>query len=699
MTRKGITLKHGENMILIEESEQIRRSDYFTEEIEYPVEINADYDPAAVQAFASFIKGVDIDISAYTKELYFLSFEYKYKDLHEEVHKYLCKNVKGNLLLEYLIFSLNFKVSPPSLTKLVSAHIVPLSQLPQFATLPLPVIMSIIESNFASFDDSVVVELASRLYGRFGDECLCVLKYCSLRTCDIIALSSLHKALDPRSVYYGLVEALVNERVAREAAEVANKKYAEAMELAVAGEVEQANYILGKMYLRGTVLPRKLNVALERFRAGARDGHAKCAYNAGKMLQAGMGTHKDLNAATKYYKIAARNGDEELKLKVVNQIVSELELYNLEKATRIVQSCAKTIEAMVDDAWPEALFTYAVLLRDGIGVRRDLLEAIQYFMKAAANNHDDCDIEILKIQLFEGTAELATEEFERGVRLHSQGQCEDGVESFKLAADAGHVLAMCAYAAHLQKGEGVEQNSTEAAKYYRMAAERGNHHAQCNYGFCLLAGKGVETNNEEAAKFFRMSAEGGDISGMVNYGAALMHGKGVPQDYTEAVRWIKMAVDQGSARGFALYGQLFQNGEGIDKNMEEAIKYFKLAADANDSLGLLNYASCLASGDGIDKNTKEAATYFKRAADQGDDTAMLEYARLCMEGEDMEHDEQEGAKYYRLAAEDRNPEGCYQYSLCLKQGIGVPENQEKSLHYLQMAAELGHSDAKTVLQG
>jgi TPR repeat protein len=59
------------------------------------------------------------------------------------------------------------------------------------------------------------------------------------------------------------------------------------------------------------------------------------------------------------------------------------------------------------------------------------------------------------------------------------------------------------------KGEAVELNPIEAAKYYRLAADQGESVYQWKYGDFLVEGKCFEPNPIEAARYYKMAADQG----------------------------------------------------------------------------------------------------------------------------------------------------------------------------------------------
>jgi uncharacterized protein len=58
-----------------------------------------------------------------------------------------------------------------------------------------------------------------------------------------------------------------------------------------------------------------------------------------------------------------------------------------------------------------------------------------------------------------------------------------------------------------QKGQGVDVNYEEAAKWYRSSANLGNHSAMFNLGTLYEKGLGVPLDADEARRWFAKSVE------------------------------------------------------------------------------------------------------------------------------------------------------------------------------------------------
>jgi hypothetical protein len=61
------------------------------------------------------------------------------------------------------------------------------------------------------------------------------------------------------------------------------------------------------------------------------------------------------------------------------------------------------------------------------------------------------------------------------------------------------------------QGDGVKQDSKEAAKWFRKSADQGSEQAQLNLGLMYFRGQGVKQNKREAFKWFgKAAAQGSD---------------------------------------------------------------------------------------------------------------------------------------------------------------------------------------------
>lgn len=115
---------------------------------------------------------------------------------------------------------------------------------------------------------------------------------------------------------------------------------------------------------------------------------------------------------------------------------------------------------------------------------------------------------------------------------------------YKIAADKGGVNSMLSYATICEKGNGVEVNLSETAKYYKMAGGHGHEVGMFNYAVMLIQGQGVAVDKKEACRYLKMSAD----KGLINYAQMRFNGDEIEQDKEEAAKYYKMAADKGDVK-------------------------------------------------------------------------------------------------------------------------------------------------------
>lgn len=115
----------------------------------------------------------------------------------------------------------------------------------------------------------------------------------------------------------------------------------------------------------------------------------------------------------------------------------------------------------------------------------------------------------------------------------------------RLAAEQGHVDAQKNMGIAYAMGIGVPTDAAEAAKWYRKAALQGNTDAQFNLGLLYAQGQGITKNMSEAAKWWFQAATHGHAAAQFAVGLMFVRGEGVSQDFNEAAKWWYLSANQG----------------------------------------------------------------------------------------------------------------------------------------------------------
>jgi TPR repeat protein len=88
----------------------------------------------------------------------------------------------------------------------------------------------------------------------------------------------------------------------------------------------------------------------------------------------------------------------------------------------------------------------------------------------------------------------------------------------------------------------VAADSSLGVRWYRLAAEAGDVIAQRDLGYCLHEGVGVAVDFREAVGWYRKAAEQGDRKAQFNLGLCYLEGDGVVRSLRWARYWLQKAA-------------------------------------------------------------------------------------------------------------------------------------------------------------
>lgn len=129
------------------------------------------------------------------------------------------------------------------------------------------------------------------------------------------------------------------------------------------------------------------------------------------------------------------------------------------------------------------------------------------------------------------------------------------------------------------KGEKLQQNYIEGAKWFYKSAMQGNPDAQNKIGTAFSKGQGVKRDFKNALIWYRKSAKQGYSQAQMNLGVMYDFGRGVPENNEEASKWYGLAAMQGHAAAQHNLGIMYEYGEGVKKNYTEAFNWLSKAAE------------------------------------------------------------------------------------------------------------------------
>lgn len=242
-------------------------------------------------------------------------------------------------------------------------------------------------------------------------------------------------------------------------------------------------------------------------------------------------------------------------------------------------------------------------------------------------------------------------------------------------AEGGDALGQLGLGLLYLRGEGVSQDTKEAAKWIQLAADQGNADGQLMLGTMFFEGIGFQKDYVRATALFRLSAEQGNAKAQHNYAANLRNGHGVEKDLSAAVTWFRKAADQDIVESQIVLWRAYSIGEGVPKNEVEAIKWLRQAAFNGHSSAQNALGDALKLGKGLPQNYKEAVRWHTEAAEQGHTEAQYNLGLDYAKGLGVLQDDKEASKWFHLAAEKGHAGALLMLGLSYEAGSdGVPRS-------------------------
>jgi uncharacterized protein len=232
----------------------------------------------------------------------------------------------------------------------------------------------------------------------------------------------------------------------------------------------------------------------------------------------------------------------------------------------------------------DGLFNLGRAYENGIGIGRDLGQARSYYERAAALGSKPARDALSNLG-GAGTPRAAggaEEEFRRGSALYKSKDVGGAAKIFLALAERGYAPAQLQIGYQYANGEGVARSDAQAVQWYRKSADQGYALAQNNLGLFYEIGRGVREDWVESARWYRASAAQDNSRGQFALGRAYQFGIGLPQDRQEAIRWFNRAASHGDDQATYWYNQLRSRGTFIgfrDSTEERVVIGDKLRTD------------------------------------------------------------------------------------------------------------------------
>ena len=387
-----------------------------------------------------------------------------------------------------------------------------------------------------------------------------------------------------------------------------------------------AQYYLGRLNNEGRGVSKDDTEAVKWFRKAAEQGYPDAQYQLGEMLAEGCGTAKNSTEAVNWFKKAAELGHRDA-LDRLWEMYTEGRDVKKDSAEAL-----KWLKKAADQGYPDAQYILGTMYEEGRGVARNDAEAANWFMAAAEQEHAPAQNKL-------GTMYAVG----RGV-AHSG---EEARKWFSKAAESWDVISQNELGEQIKKSAtaGDAKAQTILGLLYRDDVGYAEDESEDQLFFDLMyaQGQGIKQNTVEAAKMFRKAAEQGFAPAQYYLGNLYYRGRGystehpgIDEDKAEALKWLLKAAKQNNAAAQYSLMWIYENGYGVKRNNAEAEKWLRKSAENGYVFAQTELGKRYTEGVGVAKNYTEAKKWLEKAVKQGDEQAnkALEYINLPKKDKD-----------------------------------------------------------------
>ncbi|MBS1091826.1 sel1 repeat family protein [Gluconobacter sp. Dm-74] len=308
--------------------------------------------------------------------------------------------------------------------------------------------------------------------------------------------------------------------------------------LATSGN-EEAQFVLGELYLADKDVPINPGEALRWFQKAAEHGHAQACHKLAQLCYMGLGP-ASVDRATVFERIP-------------------------EQGTPDYEGALHWAGKAVDGGDSGGMAMMAHLLMQGPENLRDPERGRELYRRAAeAGNVQGLygyGLDLL------GAAQNAAER-------------EQGLSYIRRAAQAGLADAELTLGTVLEYEGGKD---AQAFEHFMKAAEDDRPAAQMKVGIAYYQGRGVERDVSKAETWLRKAAQGGEVEAIALVGDINLQGDGVSPNFPEAHSWYRRAAESGHAGAAVTLAQLVYNGMGCAADPAEAKRLLEFAASRGNA--------------------------------------------------------------------------------------------------------------------
>jgi uncharacterized protein len=391
--------------------------------------------------------------------------------------------------------------------------------------------------------------------------------------------------------------------------------------------------------------------AFALFVEAAQSGLPQAQYRLGRCYLRGLGVPPNLGEALRWFRRAADAGDPAAQTQLAELALQGISdqppsgLFDPPSLASGFDRAEHWCREAVAGGSQEAKALLAFILTEGPVDRRDPAAADALYRDAAEAGWSGGQLGLALTKLRGWTPESAAEAYVLlsaaaaagvavahhllGTLLESGAACEIDLPAaashYKTAAELGHNAARVRYGFALLHGRGIAQDTFTAETWLRRAGLAGAVQAAAVVGYLYARDGELPPNYAEAAMWLRRAAEAGHAAAARTLGRILLTSNGISRDVAEAVHWLRAAVAGGDQAARRDLLRLVLNGQLDAGGQQAVIDMLRAAAEAGDSGAKYDLGLCLAHGIGVGQDDHAALAWISRSAKDGypDATRML----------------------------------------------------------------------------
>jgi TPR repeat protein len=425
---------------------------------------------------------------------------------------------------------------------------------------------------------------------------------------------------------------------------------------------------LGSCYLYGQGVAQNTDSSLHYFALSAINGNANGFTKMGFIYEHFKARNKvTLDSAIQFYLLGIAQGD----LDAYSYLGYIYTQSNIIPHDYVL--AAKILKEGADRGNPTSMVSYALLYKDGNGVKKDWNKYIA-LLKQAASMGSYYASDLL------------------GIAFRDINNYDEAKKYFLLAIEGNNSDAMLNYAKLLQQENPSNPAITE---YLSKAANSGGPGTLIDI-YINFPNPKILSGKQEESMFHEIygPAQNGNTEALGYLTKFYLYGIGTEKNIDMA---IQTAMDKYKADSlFPNYiGYLYQQKG--SSGADGAFKWYSLAVNSKDSdygIALRNLSACYSNGTGTERDTLKSLEYLKESAEVGNTYSMFYLGQCYWFGSTAKEDKKSGTKWIEKAANEGNDlaQG-FLGNLYLVGFGGVEKDSAKAFYWLQKSALQGNAGA------